>query len=561
MTTEPEAATAATTTTADEPDLAVTAAETPAAASSSGGGGGGGGSGKPKNGKESRKKDNTPEVPIEELYDLSQPIPKVDKPNKAEHDAALQEITDAVEALKVERTKVQKEIDDAMADPESKAALQTARSELNALKAQKGTLINEKKDMRNQLDQVKNQTDKIMKDKKDAKSNIKFTSLKEIDDEINKLKRKQETTTMTLNEEKKLIKEMEALQSSKKFVADLKDKDAAMEGVKEQRKTIAAKITAKDKEIDEITTKIDKIMETINSINDKEGKKRDSLQGLFKKRDAVRAQIGEKLKEKDKLRDEFRENSNVFYNYQRAIRAQKKMTYEEEKKKREEEKAAYLAKLEEEESKKIPYEEEQALCDFLADYLERTYLGVDDKNGGTEKKADVVEVKEDPFAGFKPVNKKSDDEYFGKGKGKKKRTRDTKKQDAKTGPFTLSVDTFEQFGLLGLSPPINVDQVANSVKELREKKEWYKVQPRGSVPTAADIRKANEKAAAKLRQSDNAEAEAPKKKAQGGFSLSKEEFAPLGEGAAAAIGDASSWGKNAAAAPPVPEAPAAEASS
>lgn len=68
MTTEPAAATAATT--ADEPDLAVTAAETPAAASSSGGG-------KPKNGKDSRKKDNTPEVPIEELYDLSQPIPKV----------------------------------------------------------------------------------------------------------------------------------------------------------------------------------------------------------------------------------------------------------------------------------------------------------------------------------------------------------------------------------------------------------------------------------------------------------------------------------------------------
>merc|ERR1712146_476551 len=37
-------------------------------------------------------------------------------------------------------------------------------------------------------------------------------------------------------------------------------------------------------------------------------------------------------------------------------------------------------------------------------------------------------------------------------------------------------------------------------KDLREKKEWYKNQPRGSVPTAKDIRKQNEKNAAKVGQ-------------------------------------------------------------
>jgi chromosome segregation ATPase len=448
-------------------------------------------------------------------------------------------MTDAIEALKEERKSVQAQIDNAMNDPESKEAVGGARSEMTALKNQKQVLINEKKAMRAQLDAAKNQTEKLIKDKKDTRSNLKFNTIEEIDAEIKKLQRKQETTTMSLNEEKRLIKELDTLQQSKKFVADLKTKDVAMDSVKEQRKAITAQITAKDKEIDEITKKIDAIVATLKEHTDKDSKKRDSLQGLFKKRDDIKKSIGEALKKKDACRDEYREKSNVWYNYQRAVRAQKKMEYEEEKKRREEERAAYLAKLEEEEAKKIPYEEEQALCDYLADYLERTYLGTKSDEASEAKTDDVVAVQDDPFAGLKPVNKKAEDEYFGKGKGKKKRVRTAKKQDQVSGPFTLSVDTFEQFGLINMNPPTSVDQVEQSVKDLREKKEWYKQQPRGSVPTANDIRKANEKAAAKVK---HAEPDKKPTKSSSGFSLSNDEFAPLGAGGGGS-GINASWGQ------------------
>lgn len=455
----------------------------------------------------------------------------------------MKELTDTFESLKAERTKVQESIESAMSDPESKAKLQTARAELKQLKDQKTAILDQKKALRAQLDQARNQTDKIAKDKKDVRSNIKFNSLQEIEAEIAKLQKKQETTTMTLNEEKKLIKEMEALQASKRFVADLKNKDAAMEGVKEQRKTIAEQISAKDKEMDELNKKMDVVMATIKEVNDKDSKKRDSLQGLMKKRDAFRDQITATLKERDALRDAFREKSNAYYNFQRGIRAQKKMAYDEEKKKRDEERAAHLAKLEEEEAKKIPYEEEQALCDYLADYLERTYLSGKSEENGDGKKQDVVAVKEDPFAGFQPVSKKVEDDYFSKGKSKKKRVRSAKNTGG--GPFTLSVDTFEQFGLLMLSPPTSVEQVENSIKELREKKEWYKQQPRGTVPTANEIRKASEKAALKVKNS-NGETPAPKPK-PGGFSLSSDDFVPLGVGGTSSSANAS-WGKTPAAA-------------
>ena len=455
-----------------------------------------------------------------------------------------------MDAIKEERRKVQEKIDNAMSDPEGKASLQAARNKFNELKAQKNALIDQKKVMRAQLDKIKNESDKLVKDQKDARSNMKFSSLQDIEKEIAKLQRKQETTTMTLNEEKKLIKEMDALQASKKYVAELKDKTVAFDSVKEQRKAILQQISAKDKEIDALSKEMDTVMATIKSFNEKDTEKRGQIQDLFKKRDDFRKQIGDVLKQKDALRDAFRKKSDAWYTSQRAIKAQKKMQWEEEKKKRDEEEAAYRAKLEAEEAKKIPYEEEQALCEFLADYLERTYLkkdnGADDKN---DTKNDVVEVKDDPFAGMKSLGKKDDeDEYFGKGKGRKKRNRQSKKQDSLAGPFTLSVDTFEQFSLIELSPPTSVAQVENSVKELREKKEWYKQQERGSVKTAQQIRKENEKAAAKSRQNPEPQAQ-PKNKGKGGnFSLSSEEFAPLGAGGASSSIN-SSWGQKSASPP------------
>jgi len=482
----------------------------------------------------------------------------VPKPDKNEHDKELAELTAALDKLKVDRQAIQAQID-ATLDKNKSTGLGKEREEMQKLKATKNALIEEKKAIRSKLDEFKNQADKINKDRKDARSNIKFTNVEEIDAEIKKLQRKQETTTMTLTEEKKLIKEMDALRNSKQFVAELKSKDSAMDNVKEERKTISAKIAAKDKEIDAVSKQLDDKMTIIKGMNEKDSEKRDKLQGWFKERDDLRNQFQEKLKEKDAIRADFREKNNAWYNFQRAVRAQKKMQYEADKQKRDEEHKEYLKKVEEEEAKKIPYEEEQALCEYLAEYLTKAYLtDASAAQGDDTKKEDVIAVKEDPFAGLKPVSKKSEDEYFGKGKAKKKRDRTNKKQDSKDArPFTLSVDTFEQFGLMGLNPPTALAQVEGSVKELREKKEWFSKQPRGSVPTAQQIRKENEKAAEKLRQNGNA-TDKPKAAPKGKFDLSTDDFAPLPGANSGASAPISLWGKPANLAPPTAGSAAAD---
>lgn len=496
-------------------------------------------------------------TPIEELYDLSKPIKRVERPSKDNHEAELAVLSEEVEVMKVKRQEVQSKIDEVM-DSNRTSAVSKERDALARLRSQKGALINEKKAIRARLDATRNQSERLFEGQKAAKQGVKFTNLEDIDAEIKKLQRRQETTSMSLSEEKRLIKEMDALQASKKLVAQLKSQEINLENVKEQRKLIAVEIAAKDKEIDAVQVEIDAQSNKIKSMSDKETDSRGKIQALLNERDEIRAKINEKLQEKDKARKIFREANNAWYDYQRAIRAQRKMQQEEERRQREEERLAILKKKEEEELKKVPYEEEMMLCDYLADYLSKTYLTdssqakVDNK-----KKDDVVEVKDDPFAGFKPINKKTDDVFLKMGSGKKPRNRQSKKEKKKVaGPFTLNLDTFEQFSLLQLTPPTSLDAVQGSVDELREKKKWFSEQPRGSVPTANDIRKANEakskKSNSQSSSSINNASSNSSSKGSAPISFSNDDFVPLSASQPAASSDAGlSWGKGIApSAPP-----------
>ena len=464
---------------------------------------------------------------------------------------ALQE---QVDALKKERQALQDKIKQAM-NPggEKNSELQGLRTKMSTLKQKKNTLIEQKKALRSTLDASKASADKIMKDKKDVKSNLKYSSMDEIEKEIKKLQIQQETTTMTLNEEKKLLKEIDQLQASKKFIVVVQAKDSAMEDVQQQRKSTQSLINEKDKEIDIVSKELDEVVKVVKEHNDKDSVAREAIQGLYTGLDTFKAKIATILAEKDALRTVFREQQNTFYLHQRAVRAQKQMEYEAEKKRREEEYAARQAEIEAEEAKKIPYEEEQALCDFLADFLERTYLGVDNKGANAEavvvvKKDTPVVVTDDPFAGLLAMKQKENaetEEFFSKkDKHKKKRVR----QPKEVANFTLSVDVFEQFNMIQMSPPINMEQVPASVKELREKKEWYKAQPRNSVPTAAEIRKAT---AAKTKTSSatgaaaggstGADGKGKKTSSSTNFALKNDDFVPL-SAAVQQQASSSTWG-------------------
>ena len=285
-------------------------------------------------GRPRRQRDREDQTPVEELFDLSQPIPRVraslvcvcvcsalfdpmtlsltlysfllflqvERPNKDAHEKELAELTAKVDAVKEERAALQAKIDAAM-DSDRISEIGQKREQASQLRNKKQQLIDEKKAIRAKLDAMRNQQDKLAKDRKDARANIRFSNVDDIDKELKRLQRLQETTSMSLGEEKKLIKEMDALQASKKLVADLQVKESSIEDTKEARKLISAEIAAKDKEIDAVQKEIDALSEEIRKMSDKETGKRDKMKALFAEREALRLKVNDILKEKDAARD------------------------------------------------------------------------------------------------------------------------------------------------------------------------------------------------------------------------------------------------------------------
>lgn len=500
-----------------------------------------------------RKREQKEQVPIEELYDLSKPIKKLERPSKDEHEAEIAAIDEAIDALRTDRRSLQSKIDLALGGNKQKnSPIGKERDALNKLKNRKGLMIEQKRQIRTRLSIVKDNADRLIGQQKNARSGMKFTSVTEIEKEIARLQRKQETQSMSLADEKKLLKELETLQASKRTAEELRAKQGDLDGIKEDRKVIQSDLNAKDKEIDAIQKEIDVQAKVFKALAEKQSSQRGAVDELIKKREELKKQLDAKFTEKNETKSAFWEATNEWYQNQRAVKAQRQLQYEEEQKKRAEEKKEWDKKKEEEEMAKTPYEEEMHLCNYLADYLTKTYLTdaaeeAEKKAKAAEEKskADVIAVKDDPFAGFMAAKSKRDDDevYFGKGKkgkgGKKKKV----KQPTKT--FSLNLDLFEQFGMLSLSPPTSLDSVSAAVDELKAKKTWYSEQPRGSVPTARAIRK---KAKAESGGGSN-NGKAPKGGNRGkkvnNFDISNDsDFVPLGVGSSA-TGGKSNWGQKA----------------
>jgi len=475
-------------------------------------------------------------TPSEELYDLTKPIPFEAKPEKSDHDTEIEGLNTQIDTLKDKKSGVQKKIDDALEGGRNPAVAKE-REILKDLYQKKGKLIGEIKNYRGRMDKVRKQTDNLINQSKQAKSNMRYFDANSINAEIKKLKTRQETTSMSLGDEKKLIKEMETMEASKKYLAEVENAESSIGDVKEERSTLKGLIDAKNNEIDGVQAEIKAKQDYMDSMKDTENDSRQKLNTLKSARNNLSKQIGEVMDARNASRTTFREATNKWYDYQRAVKAQKKIQYDEMKVKENEERDAYNKMLEEEEAKKIPYEEEKQLCDFLVNYLTKTYLETGKKTVET-KTAEVIKVDDNPFAGFKPVNKKVDDMFLKIGKtGKSKRVRHSKKNAPPV--FNLTVDSFEQFGFLSLSPPTKLEDVTKSVEELKAKKEWYGEQPRGSVPTVRDIKKTNEKAAATARSKSNKTGT----KKNGKLDIFGDDFAPLSAAASTSATVNASWGQ------------------
>lgn len=225
-------------------------------------------------------------MPIEELYDLSKPIKRIERPSKEKHEAEISDIDSVIDALRSDRRALQNKIDAALGSNKGSKAttpLGRERETLNKLKNRKGLMIEQKRQIRTRLEIVRADADRLIGQAKNARSGMKFTNPADIDAEIARLQRRQETVSMSLADEKKLIKELDTLKGSKRMAEELRSKQGDLDGIKSDRKSISADLTAKDKEIDAIQKEIDVQGKVVKELSEKQSTQRGAVDELDRK--------------------------------------------------------------------------------------------------------------------------------------------------------------------------------------------------------------------------------------------------------------------------------------
>ena len=150
-----------------------------------------------------------------------------------------------------------------------------------------------------------------------------------------------------------------------------------------------------------------------------------------------------------------------------------------------------------EELKRVPYEEEMELCEYLSNYLETTYgkhVNHDSQINSDEADISLAGEFEGLVLSGKNAGRDHEDDYLSLNKttGKKK-GRGKKKGGLKINEKIMLVpETIEMFALLELEPPSTINGVSDTVKKLQEKKTWFCTLPRGKVPSLRDKQRADE---------------------------------------------------------------------
>ncbi|CAM9276221.1 unnamed protein product [Phaeothamnion confervicola] len=345
----------------------------PPAPGAEGGGGGGGEGGRPA--RKPRERQEIPDMTVEEAKAKLSELGRLEKPDEEAHTVQVSSVYDAIKKLKERVEAIKGEMDSISQNRSgNKDGFAVARNVMKELRAERDLLQEELDRIGADRAAAKAAVDKHVKVRKDAASELKYTSAAEIDDAIAKLEKKQQTQSMSLAEEKKLIKEIESLRQSKKTVVHYA-------GAEEQIRTAKDSVEAVRK------TENDKWAE-MKALKDKMAEQKKVLDELSKAREAEGNPMGVLIAERNALRDEmsalhdsikeirteYRAAVDAWYAhgrqvslYQAAIR---KAEYKARRAVEDERRKAFEA----EEAKKIPYEEEMALCEALAAYLENTFL-------------------------------------------------------------------------------------------------------------------------------------------------------------------------------------------
>ena len=196
-----------------------------------------------------------PEAPettnAEELPTLP---PRMNKPDKFKYEGIIDELNNEIDSIKLQRSNLLKRIKASQNGGSAfREAKDKARKTMSAFVKVKNGIMAERKALFNQRDAIRASTDRLREMGRNMKGSLgNFNSVGDIDRKIKQLHERQNTTNMSLRDEKDLIKQIDQLTSMKKTVASFSAHNEKLRAEADSGKGLATLISEKNKALKEI---------------------------------------------------------------------------------------------------------------------------------------------------------------------------------------------------------------------------------------------------------------------------------------------------------------------
>jgi len=397
---------------------------------------------------------------------------RVQAPDREAFDAELAKIQEVIDGYQKQQASLAEKIrarsggkDEFFAQKaELRAKLDEFSGKIDGLMERKGEVNKAIGDKRQEGMDMKNQLNKM-------KKSIGFTSEQEIDERIATIEFKMSTDTMSLKEEKELLKEISELKKNRPKVSQVNKMEESVAnrdfgaGFKEQ-------IGNLKEELNLYRDGKRKVQEQLSALMESRKEQLGDLPQIIEERDGIGKKIAEKVAERNALRDDFRGKEREFNQYlaeQRRHRQEKAM---EERASRQAEydktrRVRAAEKLDEQ-----PHIQEMTLIEQTMLFCKSLIQSKDN-----EAKEEKKEIAHNNPEGTQILTKKEDrDEFYYVPTAKKKGKSKNKggKAEGSSKPIKHNAETFRLFDQLKLDAPITTDDIPATLEKLEAQLESYK---------------------------------------------------------------------------------------
>eukprot|EP00753_Platysulcus_tardus_P021166 PLAT8650.1.p3 GENE.PLAT8650.1~~PLAT8650.1.p3 ORF type:complete len:539 (+),score=334.82 PLAT8650.1:31-1617(+) len=367
------------------------------------------------------------------------------------------------------------------ADDRPKSELTLAREKMAELRTQKDTVHTERRELFDRRDRLSKARERMFEDVKKLRDQMRYRSVEQVDVEISRLEMEQQTTSMSLVEEKALLKEIDALKASRRAVGAYADSSAELDKSTAELKELRKEIGVKTEKLNKLKADLAAVKEAFDAARGAGSEAREELKGLYRERQTLRKQKTALVGKIRAVRNEFYSKNDVFYNYLREFKKRK---------------ADYFAKQDELRAAEIqarkaeakaaaamaPVQKKMQTCDQLITYLNRLSPATEEEKAeAAAVVGGVLETREVVADDSMVVLTRTEEDFMvmgggvargKKGRRKKKGNKRAKKMKARREAAGLAhgFDTLDSFAKLAIEPPTEKEAIPATIEALAAKK-------------------------------------------------------------------------------------------